>query len=59
MASLLSELDQAIAEHAGVAQEISSQSSEDLAAALLQLRIALQKQVDINGEQRVDQLKIE
>ena len=50
VASLVSELDQAIPEHACVAQEIRSQSSEDSAAALLQLRITLQKQVDINGE---------
>ena len=55
----MSELDQAIAEHARVAQELRSQSSGDSAAALLQLRNELQGQVDHNGGEMVDKLRIE
>lgn len=62
MTSRLSELDQAIAEHAYVAQELQSQSSRRTTIVLQNLRNELQRQVDENGQDgqdRVDMLRIE
>ena len=56
---MLSELDQAIAEHACVAQETKSTSSGASASALLRLREELARQVEQTGEQQVNRMKLE
>ena len=58
MATLLSELDNAIAINAQTAQEENSRESEDSASALLLLRQELAQQVEQHGAAAVDSTRI-
>ena len=58
VATLLSELDYAISVHAQVAQDQQSQSSENSAHALQQLRNELAQQAATHGSEAVDLARI-
>ena len=58
VASLLSQLDQAIAEHTCIAQETKSTFSEASASTPLRLQEELERQAQLHGNDVVDRIRI-